>query len=102
MEATLLKIVTSPEVYPSPGRPIRNLVAKCYVAIYSRGETRTLYDNIQAFLKILGDSKAPNKDSSRMYAQYNCVMKYADHDVQCGDALYCRAHGVVWKSSKSF
>lgn len=66
LEALLVKIIASPEPYPSPGRPIRNLVAKCLTALYSRGETRTLFDTLQSFLKIAGDTKAPHKDVSRM------------------------------------
>ncbi|GBE87132.1 clathrin-coated vesicle protein [Sparassis crispa] len=72
LEATLVKIVTAPEPYPLPGRPVRNLIAKCLISLYTRAETKTLFDTVQAFLKIVGDSKTPHKDASRVAALY-CI-----------------------------
>ncbi|OCH91331.1 clathrin-coated vesicle protein [Obba rivulosa] len=72
LETILVKIITATEPYPSPGRPIRNLVAKCLTEIYTRGETRTLFDTLQAFLKIAGDAKVPHKDTSRIAAM-SCI-----------------------------
>ncbi|KAF8597460.1 hypothetical protein BDV93DRAFT_527407 [Ceratobasidium sp. AG-I] len=70
-EATLLKCITAPVPFPIPGRPIRALVARCFLAIYARGETRTLYDTVQACLKIAGDTKPTERDT-RLSALY-CV-----------------------------
>ena len=67
IEATLVKIITAPSPFPAPGRAIRNVVARCLVSLYTRSETRTLFDTIQAFLKIVGDSKTADKDTRRMY-----------------------------------
>ncbi|TFY58733.1 hypothetical protein EVJ58_g6238 [Rhodofomes roseus] len=72
LEETLVKIVSAPEPYPPPGRPVRSIVAKCLVALYMRGETKTLYDTIQSFLKIIGEPKGVGKDSSKIAAMY-CV-----------------------------
>ncbi|KAI0946131.1 hypothetical protein AcV7_010182 [Taiwanofungus camphoratus] len=72
LEATLQKIVTAPDPYPSPGRPMRNLVARCLIALYTRGETKTLFDILQAFLKIVGEPKALHKDSSKIAAMF-CI-----------------------------
>ncbi|KAG8697847.1 hypothetical protein FRC09_007607, partial [Ceratobasidium sp. 395] len=57
-EAILLKCVAATLPFPIPGRPIRALVARCFLVLYSRGETRTLYDTVQACLKIAGESKS--------------------------------------------
>ncbi|KAK0495924.1 clathrin-coated vesicle protein [Armillaria luteobubalina] len=72
IEVTLVKIITAPSPFPAPGRGIRNVVARCLVSLYTRSETRTLFDTIQAFLKIVGDSKTADKDTRRIAALY-CI-----------------------------
>ncbi len=62
----MVKIVSAPEPFPLPGRPIRRLVASCLKALCMRGETKSLFDTIQAFLKLLAETKPPAKESSRM------------------------------------
>ncbi|KAJ3575515.1 hypothetical protein NP233_g1065 [Leucocoprinus birnbaumii] len=59
IEKQLIKIISSPEPYPTPGRAFRNLSGKCLVQIYTRAETRTMFDVLQALMKIAGDFKAP-------------------------------------------
>ncbi|CAE6356393.1 unnamed protein product [Rhizoctonia solani] len=68
-EATLLKCVNATSPFPAPGRPIRALVARCFLIIYSRGETRSMYDTVQACLKVAGDAKLSEKDG-RVAALY--------------------------------
>ena len=65
LEADMIKIITAPEPFPLPGRPVRRLVANCLKAFYMRGETKSLFDTIQAFLRLLAETKPPAKDSSR-------------------------------------
>lgn len=36
--------------------------------LYTKGETRTLFDALQSFVKIVGDFKAQDKDVNKMYA----------------------------------
>ncbi|KAF8074912.1 clathrin-coated vesicle protein, partial [Lyophyllum atratum] len=72
IESTLVKIVTAPEPYPAPGRALRNLVARCLVAMYTRGETRTLFDTLQAFMKIVGEMKAAVREATKI-AAFTCV-----------------------------
>ncbi|KAI0776806.1 ARM repeat-containing protein [Trametes elegans] len=67
----------APEPFPLPGRPIRRLVASCLQALYLRGETKSLFDTIQAFLKILTETKPPAKESSRIAAVY-CIGELMD------------------------
>lgn len=62
----MIKIVTAPEPFPLPGRPVRRLVASCLQTLYMRGETKSLFDTIQAFLKLLAEAKPPAKESSRV------------------------------------
>ncbi|KAH9922323.1 clathrin-coated vesicle protein [Epithele typhae] len=72
LEEDMVKIVTAPESFPLPGRPVRRLVASCLKTLYTRGETKSLYDTSQAFLKLLAETKPPAKESSRMAAMY-CI-----------------------------
>ncbi|TFK60204.1 clathrin-coated vesicle protein [Pluteus cervinus] len=72
LEKSLVKIVQAPEPYPVPGRALRRLVAKCLIALYKRGETRTLFDTLQSFLKIVGEFKAIVKDAVKI-AAFSCI-----------------------------
>ncbi|KAF5360716.1 hypothetical protein D9756_004477 [Leucocoprinus leucothites] len=73
IEKQLIKIVSSPEPYPTPGHAFRNLVGKCLVEMYTRAETRTMFDVLQAFMKVAGDFKAPaDRDGSKL-AALSCV-----------------------------
>lgn len=65
IESTLLKIISSTAPYPPAGRPLRNLSARCFVTIYTRGETKTLFDTIQSLVRTVSDFKAHDSDSRR-------------------------------------
>ena len=68
-EAKLLKVVTSVAPYPPPGRPFRNLAARCLVLLYSRGETRTLFDTLRVLMKVVSDFKSNDPDIKKVYVQ---------------------------------
>ena len=61
LEQTFIKIISGAENYPQPGRAIRNLVGRCFVLLYMRGETRSMFDTLQSLLKVVGDLKATDK-----------------------------------------
>ncbi|KAF4622079.1 hypothetical protein D9613_008980 [Agrocybe pediades] len=65
---------TTSEQSPSPGRAIRNLVGRCFVRLYTRAETRTLFDTMQALLRMVGDftSANPRAESVRI-AAFSCI-----------------------------
>lgn len=65
-ESVLLRVINSTKPYPNPGRPLRNITARCLKLLYSRGETRTLFDTLQALLKIVGEVKVHDRDSNKM------------------------------------
>ncbi|KAH8115151.1 clathrin-coated vesicle protein [Phellopilus nigrolimitatus] len=71
-ETKLLKVIAGAAPYPNPGRPFRNIVARCLVLIYTSGETRSLFDTLQALLKIVGDMKASDVDFKKVAAFY-CI-----------------------------
>ena len=53
------------------------LVGRSLVVMYTRGKTRTLFDMLQKFLRLVGDLKILEKDVLRVYAavihlQYGC------------------------------
>lgn len=77
LEQTFLKIISASEGYPPPGRALRNLVGRSLVALYTRGETKTLFDTLQALLRLVGDVKNLEKDVLKVYVamihlQYGC------------------------------
>ncbi|KAG6906802.1 hypothetical protein DXG01_012050 [Tephrocybe rancida] len=72
LESTLVKIITAPEPYPAPGRALRNIAGRCLVALYTRGESRTLFDTLQVFMKIVSDFKATDKETNKI-AAFSCI-----------------------------
>ncbi|KAJ1926515.1 hypothetical protein IWQ60_003728 [Tieghemiomyces parasiticus] len=50
-EVDLVRLITYPSVRPS--KPVRDLVARCYVHLYLTGETRTLLDTIQRLRSLI-------------------------------------------------
>ena len=89
----MIKIVTAPEPFPLPGRPVRRLVASCLKTVYMRGETKSLFDTIQAFLKLLAETKPPAKESSRMCVNLLYTINVFLIFAQSGNILHRRAHG---------
>lgn len=66
-ESTLLSIALATTPFSTaPGRPVRLLTAQCLVAIYSKGETKGLFDTINKLLVAAGDAK--EKESTRVSA----------------------------------
>ncbi|KAG9219717.1 hypothetical protein CCMSSC00406_0010180 [Pleurotus cornucopiae] len=53
-------------------RAILQLVARCLIKLYRRGETRTLFDTLQALMKIVGDFKVMDKDTVKV-AAFSCI-----------------------------
>ncbi|KAJ7168806.1 clathrin-coated vesicle protein [Mycena filopes] len=68
IEAALVKVVLAQDPHPVPGRALRNCVARCFIALYTRGEMRTLFDTLQAFIKVIVDFKTPDRDSHKIAA----------------------------------
>ncbi|KAG8907510.1 hypothetical protein FRB99_003883 [Tulasnella sp. 403] len=57
LEATLVKLLTGTTPFPSPGRPLRNLATRCLITLYTRGETKSRFDNIRLLLNTASDLK---------------------------------------------
>ncbi|KAJ7500292.1 clathrin-coated vesicle protein [Mycena galericulata] len=68
LETAFVKVVLAQDPYPPPGRALRNCVARCLIALYTRAETRTLFDTLQAFIKVIIDFKTPDTDSHKIAA----------------------------------
>lgn len=67
LEAGLINIVASREPHPVPGRALRNLVANCFLILYTRGDSKNMFDTLIAFLKVASDFKAPaDRDQHKM------------------------------------
>ena len=61
-ETKLLKVIAGQSPYPAPGRPFRQLASRCLVYLYTRGESRTLYDTLQTLLKSVAEVKNASPD----------------------------------------
>ena len=66
-----MKIISASQGYPPPGRALRNLVGRSLVVLYTRGETRTLFDTLQALLCLVGDVGNLDKDVLKVYLDAN-------------------------------
>jgi hypothetical protein len=67
IEAGLISVVSSSGSYPVPGRALRNLVASCFLILYTRGDSKNMFDTLIIFLKVAGDFKAPaDRDQNKM------------------------------------
>ncbi|KAH9052913.1 clathrin-coated vesicle protein [Lactarius deliciosus] len=73
LEASLINVVTSREPYPVPGRALRNLVASCFLVLYTRGDSKNMFDTLIAFLKVAGDFKAPADRDQHKIASLYCI-----------------------------
>ena len=67
LEAGLINIIASREHHPVPGRALRNLVTNCFLILYTRGDSKNMFDTLIAFLKVASDFKAPaDRDQHKM------------------------------------
>ncbi len=79
LEASLLNVISSREPYPVPGRALRNLVASCTLILYTRGDSKNMFDTLIALLKIAGDFKAPaDRDQHKMYVLVLFIDNFVD------------------------
>ena len=68
LEASLLDVISPREPYPVPGRALRNLVASSILILYTRGDSKNMFDTLIAYLKIASAFKAPaDRDQHKMY-----------------------------------
>jgi hypothetical protein len=52
---------------PKPRRPIRCLIGRCFILLYTRAETRTLFDTIVALQGTAGAGKNVDKEAKMYY-----------------------------------
>ncbi|CAJ0640005.1 3923_t:CDS:2 [Entrophospora sp. SA101] len=71
LEKLLLKIISL--VSPKPRRPIRNLVARCFVIIYVKGDSRSLFDTVTALQSILGVVSKGTGEKETKLAALHCI-----------------------------
>ncbi|KAJ7582455.1 clathrin-coated vesicle protein, partial [Mycena floridula] len=72
IETSLVEIILAPDPYPAPGRALRNVVARCLVVLYKRGETRTLFDTLHSLMKVITDFKTPDREPYKI-AALSCI-----------------------------
>lgn len=71
LEGDLLRILTqiapTSQPAPVPARPIRHLVGRILVKLYTKAERRSLFDVIGALLKVAGSEPAKNSLDNKLY-----------------------------------
>ncbi|CAG8538967.1 8065_t:CDS:10 [Diversispora eburnea] len=70
LEKQLLKFISLAS--PKPHRPIRQLIARCFVIIYIKGDSRTLFDTITALQSIVSAGKGVGEKDSKL-ASLHCI-----------------------------
>jgi hypothetical protein len=71
LEAGLINVIASRELYPVPGRALRNLVASCFLTLYTHGDSKNMFDTLIAFLKVASDFKAAgDRDQHKMLVPF--------------------------------
>lgn len=61
IEKTLFRLISLATA--KPRRPIRFLIGRCYVVLYTRGDTRTLFDSVTALHSLIGANKNIDKET---------------------------------------
>ena len=88
-EAVLVKIASAADPYPLPGCSVRQLVARCFTALYGKAETRSLFDTVLAFQKVAGELKPPeNKDARVSVKRLVPHTQYSSTALQHRDLLH--------------
>jgi len=103
LEKVFIKVISAAESYPVPGRAIRNLVGRCLITLYTRGETRTMFDTLQTFLRLVSDNKLADKDVVKI-AAFSCIgdlMAVFGSNVMSFMAEICVVTIKTYKSSTS-
>lgn len=61
IEKTLLRLISLATA--KPRRPIRFLIGRCYVILYTKGETRSLFDTVTALHSLISANKNIDKET---------------------------------------
>ncbi|CEP08433.1 hypothetical protein [Parasitella parasitica] len=61
IEKTLFRLISLATA--KPRRPIRFLIGRCYVILYTRGDTRTLFDSVTALHSLVSANKNIDKET---------------------------------------
>ncbi|CEG80418.1 hypothetical protein RMATCC62417_14760 [Rhizopus microsporus] len=61
LEKSLLRLISLASARPR--RPIRFLIGRCYIILYTRGDTRTLFDTVTALHSLIAANKNIDKET---------------------------------------
>ncbi|KAL4206381.1 hypothetical protein CU097_005637 [Rhizopus azygosporus] len=61
LEKSLLRLISLASARPR--RPIRFLIGRCYIILYTRGDTRTLFDTVTALHSLIATNKNIDKET---------------------------------------
>ncbi|CAG8436575.1 4544_t:CDS:10 [Scutellospora calospora] len=87
LEKQLLKFIS----FPKPSRPIRQLIARCFVIIYIRGDSRTLFDTITILQSFVNAGKGAGEKEKKLAALHciGIIMK------SIGDRILSLLPGII-------
>ncbi|KAI8602311.1 armadillo-type protein [Dissophora ornata] len=70
LERQLLKLISMPA--PKPRHPIRRLIARCFLSLYVRGNSSTLFETVQILLSLIEAGKGMG-DKDIKLAAIHCI-----------------------------
>ncbi|KAF9953076.1 hypothetical protein BGZ70_000363, partial [Mortierella alpina] len=70
LERQLLKLISMPA--PKPRHPIRRLIARCFLSLYSRGNSSTLFETVQILQSLIEAGKGMG-DKDVKLAAIHCI-----------------------------
>ncbi|KAF9932214.1 hypothetical protein BGZ67_004856 [Mortierella alpina] len=70
LERQLLKLISMPA--PKPRHPIRRLIARCFLSLYSRGNSSTLFETVQILQSLIEAGKGMG-DKDVKLASIHCI-----------------------------
>ncbi|KZO91157.1 hypothetical protein CALVIDRAFT_522023 [Calocera viscosa TUFC12733] len=73
VERLLVKIAICSDGLPFPSRPIRHALSRCFVKLYNRTESRTLYDTLQTLLKSTAEATTKSVDRDLRVCTLYCM-----------------------------
>lgn len=65
LERQLLKLISMPA--PKPRHPIRRLIARCFLSLYVRGNSSTLFETVQILQSLIEAGKGMGDKDVKLY-----------------------------------
>ena len=88
LEAYLYKLLLQPASPSAPapriGRPARSLISRCLILLYTSGDTKSLFDGMQALQRAMGDVKVDKEQRVSAFYAAGEIMQALGSQVKPG------------------